>query len=314
MYIKLPINKHIVNILFMKTEQKNLFLWLMVFNEVVKQGSFTQAADSLRLTKSGVSQHVSRLESHLGVQLLIRSTRSLSLTNAGERLLRRAGELKTLLDITVDEMSGIKQQPSGTLSITAPQALVPGVVLPAIHQLVKRFPEIKPQLIVDDGNQDIVKKGIDIAIRVGKLEDSDLRARRIGGHTEIFVASSAYLASTEKPITISNIDTHPFIATSWQTTKHTHQLIDNNKVKHDLSLQPSYEVNSANTAIDLVKLDLGIALLPTVFVKTCIKEGKIQHVLRELETGVNDVYCLHAYKGNAPLKIKWFIKFLTTHL
>lgn len=298
----------------MKTEQKNLSLWMMIFNEVVKHGSFTQAAENLRLTKSGVSQHVSRLEKHLGAQLLIRSTRSLSLTSAGKRVFQRADELKTLLDITVDEVSTLQQQPSGYLTITAPQALVPSAILPAIRQLVKQFPDIKPRLIVDDSNQDIVKKGIDIAIRVGELEDSDLKTRKIGGHTEIFVTSSAYLASIDQPITAQNINTHPFITTSWQTGKLTHQLIDKKNVIHDFHLQPAYEVNSANTAIELIMLDLGIALLPNIFVKKLIQEGKIQHILSDLETDTNDIYYLHAYKRDVPLKIKWFLKFLEAQL
>ncbi len=165
----------------MKTEHKNIYLWMMIFNEVIEQGSFTLAAEKPHLTKSGVSQHVSKLEKHLGVQLLIRSTRSLSLTDIGKQLFQRSAELKTLLDISIDEVTNLKHQPVGYLSITAPQALMPSAVLPAIKQLIKQFPKIKPRLIVDDGNQDIIKKGIDVAIRVGNLKDSDLKARRIGG-------------------------------------------------------------------------------------------------------------------------------------
>ena len=298
----------------MKTEQKNIFLWLMIFNEVVEQGSFTAAADKLNLTKSGVSQHISRLEKHLSVQLLTRSTRNLSLTSTGEKLFQRSGELKTLLNLTIDEVSDVIQQPTGPLNITAPQALVQSAVLPAIQQLVKQFPNIQPRLIADDSNQDIIKKGIDIAIRVGELQDSELKGGKIGALREIFVASSAYLSSIDKPISIQNINIHPFIATSWQTTDLTHRFIDKKNIMHKIFLQPKFEMNSANTAMESVLLDLGVALLPDIYVSKYIREGKIQHILNNLQTKANNIYYVHAYKENVPLTIKWFIEFLRKQL
>lgn len=298
----------------MKTEQKNIFLWLMIFNEVVEQGSFTAAADKLNLTKSGVSQHVSRLEQYLDIQILRRSTRSLSLTSAGEKLFQRSGELKTLLNITLDEVNNIKQQPTGTLSITASHALIQPAVLPAIKQLVKHFPNIKPRLIVDDGTQDIIKKGIDVAIRVGVLKDSKLKAKKIGNIREVFVVSSSYLSSLTKPISIQDIETHPFIATSWQITNYHHHFLDENKKSHNIYLQPNFEVSAANTAMELVFLDLGVALLPSIYASKYLKEGKVQQVLSKLQAKTDNIYYVHAYKENVPLKIKWFIEFLKKQL
>lgn len=287
----------------------------MIFREVIEQGSFTLAAKKLNLTKSGVSQHVSRLEKFLGAQLLIRSTRSLSLTGVGTKLYERSNELNTLLNITIDEVNNTRQQPIGGLSITAPQALVPSAVLPAIQQLVKQFPMIKPRLIIDDGMQDIIKRGIDIAIRVGDLDDSELKARKIGEQTDILIASSAYISSLEKPITKKNIYEHPFIATSWQSTKNAYCFQDkNNMLSDELNLQSAFEVNSANTAIELVLLDLGVALLPRIYVNRFIREGKIQQVLSNLETYSYNIYSIHAYKQNVPLKVKWFLEFLMKQL
>jgi len=294
----------------MKTKQKNLFHLLMVFREVIRQGSFTAAAEKLDLTKSAISQYVTRLEQHLGVQLLIRSTRALSLTSVGHKLLERSEELKTLLDITIDEINNIKQQPSGSLSITAPQALAHPVVLPAIQLLNKQFPQVEPRLIVDDGNLDIVKRGIDIAVRVGELKDSELKASKIGEHQEILVASNSYLSSLEKAINLDNIEEHPFIATSWQTTNLTHHFHDNNNAQFDIRLKPKFEVNSANIALELVLLGLGIALLPDIFVKQHIHEGKIQPVLSPLTGKTDNIYYVHAYKEEVPLKVKWLIEFL----
>lgn len=296
----------------MKTEQKNIFLWMMVFNQVAEQGSFTAAADKLNLTKSGVSQHVSHLEQYLKAQLLTRSTRSLSLTSTGEKLFQRSKELKTLLNITIDEVNN--QQPTGLISITAPQALVQCAVLPAIQKLVEQFPKITPRLTVDDRNQDIIKKGIDVAVRVGMLKDSELKAKKLGEIREIFVASPSYLSSLNKPISIQNIEAQPFIANSWQTTDLHHHFIAKNNSTHSIYLQPKIEVNSASTAMELVLLDMGVALLPEVFAKKYIREGKVQRILNNLQTSPNNIYYVHAYKKNIPLKIKWFIEFLKEKL
>lgn len=296
----------------MKTEQKNISLWMMIFNEVAEQGSFTAAAEKLNLTKSGVSQHVSHLEQHLGVQLLIRSTRSLSLTGAGEKVLQRSHELKALLDITIDEVNNIKQQPSGLLSITAPQALIQPAVLPAIKQLVIQFPNIKPRLILDDAIQDIVKQGIDVAIRVGELQDSELKAGKLGNVQEILVASSAYF-SVNKPISLDNLNQHPFIITSWQKNRLNFPFVNEKKQIQDILLQPMFEVNSANVALDMALLDLGIALLPSIYVHEYIKKGRMQQILSDLHGQTENVYYVHAYHSNTPLKVKWFIKFLSRY-
>ncbi len=298
----------------MKIKQKNLYHLLMVFREVVKQGSFTAAAQKLDLTKSAVSQYITRLEQHLGVQLLIRSTRALSLTSVGHKLLERSDELNTLLDITIDEINNIKQQPTGSLSITVPQALAQPILLPAIKRFNKQFPQVKPRLIVDDGNLDIVKQGIDIAVRVGELQDSELKASKIGEHQEILVASTSYLSSLEKSVTLDNIEGHPFIATSWQTTNLTHSFKDNKGTEYEAFLKPKFEVNSANIALDLVSLGLGIALLPDIFVQQHINEGKLQAVLGQLKGKKDNIYYVHAYKEKVPLKVKWLIEFLKENM
>jgi DNA-binding transcriptional LysR family regulator len=298
----------------MNIKQKNLYHLLMVFREVVKQGSFTAAGNKLALTKSAISQHVTQLEQHLGVQLLIRSTRSLSLTSVGHKLLERSDELNTLLDITIDEINNIKQQPTGRLSITVPQALALPIVLPALKRFSKKFPQVQPKLIVDDRNIDIIKEGIDIAIRVGDLQDSELKASKIGEHQEILVASTSYLSALEKAVTLDNIDDHPFIATSWQTTNFTHFFKDNKEAEFEVFLKPTFEVNSANIALELVSLGLGIALLPDIFVKQHINEGKIQAVLGQLTGKKDNIYYVHAYKEKVPLKVKWLIEFLKENM
>lgn len=294
----------------MKHEQKNLFYWLMIFKTVAEQGSFTVAAEQLGLTKSGVSQHVSRLEQHLQVQLLIRSTRSLSLTSAGKKLLARADDLKVRLDIMLDEMHDIQSQPTGQLSITVPQALAQPLVLPALQRLSQQFPYIEPQLIVDDGQQDIVKRGIDIAIRVGELQSSDLKVGRIGQHSEIFVASHCYVSQQRDAITQRTIEQHPFIATDWQTGYQQHPFYDGKGEAFTLTLTPKFEVNSANIAIELALLDLGIALIPDLYARQMINAGKLQMVLPGCRTVSDNIYYVHAYHENVPLKVKWFIEFL----
>lgn len=303
----------------MKIEQKNLFFRLMVFNHVVKQGSFTGAAEQLNLPKSGVSQHISQLEQQLSTQLLIRSTRSLTLTHTGEVLFKRSNELKALMDITLDEVNNINQQPEGELCITSPQALVRPAVLPAINKLSARFPKIRPRFIVDDTSQDLIAQGIDVAVRVGELKDMDLKARKVGEQRNVFIASTDYLAGIEgagpeRDISLDTLAEHPFIATSWQTPTAVNTFTDHHSQQHTIALTPQFEANSAHIAMEMVLMNLGIALLPDIYVASYVAEKKVVPLLPALTASADGIYCVHAYTQRTPLAVKWFTEFMLESL
>jgi len=300
----------------MKTEQKNIAYRMQVFAEVVKQGSFTAAAEPLNLTKSGGSQHISQLEKELGTQLLIRTTRRLSLTHAGNVFLQRCNELDTLLGLAMDELQEAEQSPQGPLTITAPHALANAIVIPAISELASQFPGLEPRLLIDDKPRDLLQQHIDVAIRVGPLEDSSLRARALGTQREHFVASTGYLAQhcQQQPLTLDNLSQHPFIATSWQQRKKRYALMNRQQQRCEVNLPTRFRVNDCSSAAQLASLGAGIALLPNTYLAAAYPQSSLVPVLDDYYSPEDSIYAVHSYQGAPPLKITWCIRIVEKYL
>ncbi|OMH25934.1 hypothetical protein BGP75_23715 [Motiliproteus sp. MSK22-1] len=285
---------------------------MLVFSEVSRRGSFTEAADVLGLTKSGVSQYVSQLEAELGVQLLTRTTRRLVLTQAGLMFVERCRQLENLLDLTVDEIEEREGRPKGPLSITAPHALAPSIIIPAIGNLVDEFPGLEPRILIDDRPSNIVDQGIDLAIRVGDLEDSTLRARLLGEQHNILVASPSYLANNPSPKNLSELSEHPFIATSWQQGRQQ-RLLDDKKV-YDIALKPKFRVNTAVTAAQLATAGKGFALLPNLYLVELLAAGQLVRILPQIRTPARLINSVHSYRGDVPLKVRRCIDLIKSRL
>lgn len=289
----------------MKIEQKKaLCLRMLVLREVALQGSFTAAADALGLTKSGVSQYVSQLEQSLGLQLLVRSTRSLSLTQSGHNMLTRAHEVSNLLELTVQEAQALTLMPTGPLRVTTPEALAQAVVLPAIQELVRRFPDIAPDLRVEDAVVDLVRGGIDLAIRVGTLTDSALRARATGVVQGLAVAAPRYLASAPPVSRVADLANHPFAAAPWQHHCTAQALYDADGVRHDVPCRVSCTFNSSSLLRQWVLQGNGYAVLPDVLVGKDLADGALIHVANAHERA-EPVYTVHAFQGPPPIAVQF---------
>ena len=159
---------------------------LLIFAEVANKQSFTGAAKHLGMSKSAISQQITRLEKDIGQQLLSRNTRGMSLTAAGKRLLGRCELLRDQVDLALDEINDSKEEPSGVLALTIPHSCEKDIVIPALRQLCLEFPKIQPDLLVTDQPTDLIQNNLDIAIYAGELKDSNYRALPIGTCSEIF--------------------------------------------------------------------------------------------------------------------------------
>ncbi|MGQ5523391.1 LysR family transcriptional regulator [Chitinimonas sp. PSY-7] len=287
---------------------------MLLFREVVKRGSFTEAAEALNLTKSGISQHVSRLEQLLGTQLLVRTTRRLSLTEAGRLFAARCDEMSVLLDVARDEIQQLQARPKGPIKVTGPHALASSVVVPALVQLTERFPDLEPDIRVDDAVVDIVRHGIDLAVRVGELADSSLRARKLGELWGVPVASPGYLMRATPIYQVTDFISHAFIATRWQQLNKSLQLIDATQQLHELPMTAKYRVDSAALACELALLGKGIAVLPNVLVKPALERGELLTVLDGVYGERRSVYAVHSYQGEPPMQIQWLQRLLERQL
>lgn len=289
--------------MFIKNERRRLAYQMLVFDEVIKRGSFTAAAESLGHTKSAVSQYVSQLEGDLGVRLLNRSTRQLNLTVVGEQLAKRSEQLLDLLSTAVEEVRSQEQAPSGRVAITAPHAFESSLITPIVAQLCQEYPKLVPELNFSDERLDLLQANLDMAISVGPQKDSAYHAILIGKLDSILVASPTYLAKNsvnDKELNLQNIVTLP-----WQQQAE----LENHQGKRILfSSDKQFRVNTYISAINSVKCGVGIGLMPSIFVREALNAGVLQRVLPDYQGEVRDVFALHSYQQQLPLVLRRFVE------
>lgn len=181
---------------------------IIAFTETAKRGSFAEASREVGCTPSSLAKSVARLEAQLGVRLFHRTTRRVTLTDDGRRLFERCQRVVAELEQLRDEASGAREAPSGTLRIDMPVALGRIVMLPVLAQLADRHPQLAIDARFSDRYVDIVKEGIDVAIRTGPLEDSSLVARPFAKQELLLFASPSYLALRGTPGRLNDLSRH----------------------------------------------------------------------------------------------------------
>lgn len=181
------------------------------FAQTARRGSFAQAARDLGSSPSTVAKSVARLEQALGVQLFHRTTRRVTLTADGERLFRRCERVLAEVEDLQAEAAGVRATPSGTLRIDLPITYGRRIVMPLLADLARRHPGLRLDVRLQDGYADLVRDGLDLAVRVGPLRDSSLVARRIDSQQLVLLASPAYLRDRGRPLRVEELAGHDAI-------------------------------------------------------------------------------------------------------
>lgn len=278
---------------------------LLVFAEVALKKSFTRAAKSLGMSKSAVSQHISRLERQLGLQLLSRNTRGMSLTANGLKLLVRSEILKDQVDLAFQEMAKAEEMPSGTFSITFPYLLEKSIITPALRQLCIEFPNIEPRLIMTDEALDLISDNLDVAIFAGNLPDSNYRSLPIGTLTELFFASPGYLQKFGTPETPDELPQHRWISAIWQQSLQT-IYSNGGKDTMDISLYAYVRSNSLSSILEMAVQDMGIVLLSAIASDPLVQSGKLVRILENYSGKEWRFHYLHPFQGDKPIHISRF--------
>lgn len=279
--------------------------YMSVFAHIVEAGSITAAAESLQLSKSVVSQHLKVLEKELGVLLIKRSTRKHALTTAGNDFYESCKEINKITEFAWQQAQESTEVPKGVIKITAPNALMDVVIAPAIGKLLKQYPLLEPELISGDSQLDLMSDNIDLAIRVGPSQNSNIKQRRVGEFRDILCGSRALLLK-------NGIDNAVYIANKWQGKQIRHQFsdIDGNRVLYEATAH--CRANSFYSCLALIKEGAGIGLIPD-FQFNMIKPALCE-VFPKLKLPINKVYALHTYERHLPLSIKICIEAIENHL
>ncbi|MCJ8337175.1 MAG: LysR family transcriptional regulator [Pseudomonadales bacterium] len=284
---------------------------LIIFGQVARQQSFTLAAKHLAMSKSAVSQQVTRLEKQLGQQLLSRHTRGMSLTPAGAKLLSRCELLSDQVELALAELSETRETPSGSFSLTIPHACEKSILLPALSQLCLEYPKLEPNIVVTDQVQDLIAHNLDVAIYAGELKDSNYRAMPIGSTGEVFCASASYVQKHPNVSLLVDLQRHKFISTSWQQAGVSvyHQdsplqkaLLNNSSPK----LQTFAKANTLPCTLAMISAGMGIGLLPEFTLQTAFATGELVRVFPGYTGRQWPFYMVHRFLGEKPIHITRF--------
>jgi DNA-binding transcriptional LysR family regulator len=291
----------------------NLHASMSVFVEVAKSGSFAAAARRLHMSATAVSRHVAELERELGVTLLRRTTRHVSLTEAGARYLPRSAAILEEIDSLNAEISAADAAPRGRLRITAPPAVGNDWIAQLAVDFVEAYPEIELELDLTERIVDLVEEGYDAAIRSGVLPSSSLIAHRIVEMRYLLCASPDYLARCGTPRQPEDIGAHRCIYwcggstdTTWTFTK--------DDVRHAVPIRSRFLISHFASLLESAIRGLGLAVLPVLSVHGELKAGRLVHVLPDYELDRSMLSLVRPPTPFEPPKLRVFIDFITAAL
>ena len=286
---------------------------MSVFVAAVERGSLSAAGRQLGMPLATVSRKLSDLEAHLHARLLHRSTRKLTLTDAGrdyyascKRILEDVGEAER-------DASGEYSEPRGELTVAAPIVFGRLHLLPAIAQFLQAYPQVDVRLVQGDRNTNLVEEHLDLALRIGALPDSNFTATALGRVRRVACASPDYLARRGVPKTPEDLAAHACIsfatldaADAWRFTKAGDERL--------VTVHPRLVVNTAEAAIDAALAGVGITRVLSYQVAAAFGDGRLQRLLPEHEAEPVPVHLLFDGRRRLPLKLRAFVDFATPRL
>ena len=291
---------------------------MRLFLTVVQAKSLSGAGRQFGLAPASVSRQITALENDLGVRLLNRTTRRLSLTEAGEAYLERAERLLEDFDELRDAVSQLSFRPRGTLRILSRISLGTQHVVPLIPTFQAQYPDLKIDLWLTDVDHDLSEHNIDLAIRTGNLADSTLIGRRLASSPRLVCATPQYWKQHGRPETPEDLQDHNCLTYRFEfgTTAALWQFRNDDGHSTNIRVAGNFSTNNGQS-LRLANLSgLGVALLPAWSVKEHLMDGTLERVLSDYETTVSDldtgIYAVYLSRRNLPVKTRLFIDHLGT--
>jgi DNA-binding transcriptional LysR family regulator len=278
---------------------------MAAFAETARHGSFAAAARELGGSPSTLAKSVARLEAALAVKLFHRTTRQVSLTPDGERLFQRCERLLAELEALQAEASGTREEPSGLLRVDLPIVLGRSFILPVIARMARRYPRLELDVRLQDAYADLVKEGIDLAVRLGPLRDSSLVAQRIASQSMVLVASRAYLDANGAPRRIEELERHAAVVFRMPTSGRDRPWHFRQGGK-DVQVQPAsrIRINDGEGIVAAVRLGLGLAQLPEYFVREELARGEFVELLHTARPAPQPILAVYPGARLVPARVR----------
>ncbi len=253
---------------------------LLAFAETAKRGNFAAASREIGCTPSTLAKAVARLETQLGVRLFHRTTRQVALTDDGQRLFARCQRILDELESLEEEASGARKAPSGTLRIDMPVTFGRLIMLPLLAKLVAQYPGLSIDARFSDLYVDLVKDGVDVAIRTGSLRDSGLVGRAFSSQELLLVAAPSYLASAGTPSTVANLAKHTAVLFRVPSTGKDRPWHFGRGRRGSVLLPTSrIHVDSGDAIVEAARLGMGVGQVPHYMVSASLARGDLVEVL-----------------------------------
>jgi DNA-binding transcriptional LysR family regulator len=281
---------------------------MTVFVAAIEHGSLSAAGRALEMPLATVSRKLADLEAHLGTRLLHRSTRRLTLTEAGAAYL---GSCKRILDDLAEAeraAAGEYRAPRGTLRITAPLVFGRMHVLPVVDEFLAAYPEVDVELGLNDRSIDLQAEHIDVAARIGPLPDSRMVAIPVGAVRQVVVASPRYLAAHGRPRDRADLGGHDAVSFVSPVSLDPWRFVDGARPRARLT------VDTAEAAITAALDGIGLTRVLSYQVAAALADGRLETVLDADAPAPLPVHLLHAARGLLPLKLRAFLDFATPRL
>jgi DNA-binding transcriptional LysR family regulator len=286
---------------------------IAVFVEVAERRSFVAAARRLRRSPTAVTRAIGKLETRLEVRLLNRTTRAVSLTEAGERFLSGARRVLADLEEIERAAAGEGTAPRGELRVTAPILFGRLHVLPIVSEFLGRFPDVSVALSLLDRPVDLVEEGLDVAVRIGALPESSAVAARVGAVRRIIVASSDYIAQHGTPQAPADLGVHAIVAFSGIAG--VEQWVFRDKADEaSVAIRPRLVVTTAEAALDAVRAGFGITRVLSYQAAGDIARGSLLRLLSAHEGDELPIHLLYPGGRHPPPKLRAFVDFARPRL
>ncbi|WP_300632369.1 LysR substrate-binding domain-containing protein [Pseudomonas sp.] len=286
---------------------------ISLFVLVAETRSFTEAGKRLGISSSGVGKSIGRLEDRLGVRLFQRNTRSIALTLEGSLFLERCRRILSELEAAEMELSNAREKPRGKLRISLP--LVSGLVMPAIIQFMRTYPEIELDIDFSDRMVDVIEEGFDAVLRTGEPSDSRLISKRLGGFQLQIVASADYLAAYGIPRRPADLATHSCLLHKFPSTgKMEAWPLRVAAEEPDFELPQTMVCNTTEVIVDVARSGLGIACLPDFMTSEFIKNGELVQILTDYTVHTGVFRLVWPSSKHLSLRLRVFIDFMHSQL
>ena len=283
------------------------------FVYVAEYGSFTRAAKELGISTAQVSRQISALEKRLNIKLLYRTTRKVSLTEEGRVFYQHCCGVLDGLDAAEQAVSNLQSKPQGRIKLTAPVTYGEQQLLPLVNDFMVQYPDIEVTAFLSNQKIDLVDGGYDLAIRIGKLSDSTMMAKKLSRRTNFVCAAPAYLKKYGTPYTLSELSEHNCLLGTRDYWHFIENDIEAGK-ERNMRVSGTVQYNSGHSLVDAALKGLGIVQLPDYYVQQYLASGALVSVLDNYREPEESIWAVYPHNRHLSPKIRLLVDYLTERL